>query len=190
MITVINNVEYDNNAIRNIGGIIMLLLIGISAFLYASLVEYCLHRFVQHKSYEMEHIKIHHKIFHGVKSYEIDNAKAEDILLDAKGILLNGSLYLIPASIILYENKFNGILFFVFCLLYNLWEEYVHLYSHKSSNVFIEKLKIFKRLKEHHRVHHYIYNSNYGIGTTLWDIVFRTKKLADKRREAIMSRER
>jgi hypothetical protein len=35
----------------------MILLVLIAAFLYASLVEYSLHRFVQHRSYEMDHIK-------------------------------------------------------------------------------------------------------------------------------------
>jgi sterol desaturase/sphingolipid hydroxylase (fatty acid hydroxylase superfamily) len=165
-----------------------ILLTGISAFLYSSLVEYCLHRFVQHSSYEMEHIKNHHRIFHGLKSYEIKDAKSEDILLNAKGILLNCALYLLPATAIFMQNKTFGILFLAVCFLYNLWEEYVHLYSHKSANMFFEQLEVFKKLKEHHRVHHYIYNSNFGIGTTLWDVVFRTKKLADRGREARMGK--
>ncbi|WP_423739195.1 sterol desaturase family protein [Clostridium thermarum] len=70
-------------------------------------------------------------------------------------------------------------LFLVICYLYNFWEEFIHLYFHKKSNLFIIKLNLFKHLKEHHRVHHYIYNSNYGIGTTLWDYVLGTKKHAE-----------
>lgn len=162
-----------------------LLLIIISAFLYASLVEYCLHRFVQHHSYEMDHIKEHHRIFHGIKSYEDKDAKSEDILSDFRGILLNIILYLLPAAIIFIQNKIFGVVFLVVCSLYNLWEECVHLYSHKSSNIFLGKFFIFKRLKEHHKVHHYIYNSNYGIGSTFWDIVFRTKRIADKERKDV-----
>ncbi len=164
----------------------LLLLTAIWAFLYSSLVEYCLHRFVQHLSYEMDHIKNHHRIFHGIKSYEAKEGKREDILLDAKGILLNGILYMLPSIVVFMQNKLLGCIFFAICFLYNLWEECVHLYSHKSANIFLERLEVFKRLKEHHRVHHYIYNSNYGIGSTLWDIVFRTKKLADREREARM----
>lgn len=164
----------------------ILLLTVISAFLYASLIEYCLHRFVQHRSYEMDHIKNHHRIFHGVKSYEAEDAKSGDILLDATGLLLNAVLYVLPAVIVFMQNKGLSVLFFVICFLYNLWEECIHFYSHKNSNIFLEKLELFKRLKEHHRVHHYIYNSNYGIGSTLWDVVFRTRKAADRKLEAIM----
>lgn len=162
----------------------LLLLTVISAFLYSSFVEYCLHRFVLHRSYEMEHIKDHHRIFHGIKSYEPKDAKSEDILLDAKGILLNAVLYLLPAAVLFTKNKMFGVMFLAVCFLYNIWEECVHLYSHKSTNSFLERLELFKSLKEHHRVHHYIYNSNYGIGSTLWDVVFITKRSADKEQEA------
>lgn len=161
----------------------VILITVILAFLYASLVEYCLHRFVQHRSYEVEHIKNHHRLFHGVKSYQFKEAKSEDILLDAKGILMNIVLYLVPSVSIFMRSKIYGILFFVICFVYNMWEECVHFYSHKTTNMFLEKTEPFKRLKEHHRVHHYIYNSNYGIGSTIWDIMFGTKKLADKKWE-------
>lgn len=166
----------------------LLFLTIISAFLYSSLIEYCLHRFVQHRSYEVEHIKNHHRIFHGIKSYELEEAKSQDILLDVKGILLNSLLYLLPATIIFTQSKIFGIIFLVVCYLYNLWEECVHFYSHKSAKVFFEKFELFKKLKEHHRVHHYIYNSNYGIGSTLWDALLRTKKRADKELEAKMAK--
>lgn len=166
----------------------LLLLNVILAFLYSSCIEYFLHRFVQHSSYEMDHIKNHHRIFHGIKSYEAETVKSEDILLDANGIMLNGGLYLLPALIVFTQNKIFGVLFLAACLVYNLWEEYVHLYSHKSAKTFLEKLEFFRKLKEHHRVHHYIYNSNYGIGTELWDVVFRTKRSADKELEVKMGR--
>lgn len=166
----------------------LILSIIIAAFLYSSFIEYCLHRFVQHRSNEIDHIKNHHRIFHGVRSYDAENVQKEDILLDAKGILLNGVLYLLPSIIVFTQNKGVGVLFVAVCFLYNLWEEYVHFCSHKSSNVFLERFQLFKRLKEHHRVHHYIYNSNYGIGTELWDVVLRTKKAADMKLEAKMAR--
>lgn len=166
----------------------LILSIVISAFLYSSLIEYCLHRFIQHSTYEMDHIKNHHRIFHGIKSYEYEAAKSEDILLDLKGILLNATLYLIPTSIVFLQNKLLGVLFFIVCFLYNLWEECVHFYSHKSAKVFLEKFQLFIKLKEHHRVHHYIYNSNYGIGSTLWDVVFNTKRKADIKLELKMAK--
>jgi len=161
----------------------MTLLIIISALLYSSLVEYCIHRFVQHSSYEKKHIKEHHRIFHGIKSYEAEDGKPEDIISGFKDNLEIGIVYLLPAVMLFNQNIIYLLLFVVVCFLYNFWGERVHLYSHISKNGFIERLEVFKKLKEHHRVHHYIYYSNYGVGTTFWDRVFRTKKAADKEYE-------
>lgn len=154
----------------------ILLLTVILAFLYSSLVEYCLHRFILHSSYRQEHVKNHHRIFHGLKSYELDEVISSDVLSTFGEILRNAAFYFPPATLFFINEKYLGILFFIVCLLYNLWEEFLHLYFHKRSEVFITKYKMFQDLKEHHRVHHYIYNSNYGIGTSFWDLVFRTKR--------------
>jgi hypothetical protein len=154
----------------------LLLLIFTSAILYSSLVEYCLHRFILHRSYKEEHVKNHHTIFHGLKSYELEEVNIYDILSSVGELMRNGVLYLPPSLIIFLQNKPMGIIFLLICYLYNLWEEFLHLYFHKTSNIFIIKLRFFRNLKEHHRVHHYIYNSNYGIGTSFWDYIFKTKK--------------
>lgn len=152
------------------------ILILLSALLYSSLIEYCLHRFALHHSAKQRHIKNHHKIFHGIKSYELNEAHAEDIISSKKYILSN-ILPALPITLILFfQNKFLGVLFILTSITYTLWVEYVHLYFHRKTNNFLERFKFFQRLKEHHRVHHYIYDSNYGIACTFWDIVFRTKR--------------
>jgi sterol desaturase/sphingolipid hydroxylase (fatty acid hydroxylase superfamily) len=154
----------------------LLLLSIITALLYSSLVEYSLHRFFLHKSYEQDHIKLHHRTFHGLKSYELDNVESSEILLSGKERLINGVLYLPPAGLFFLKNSKLGLVFFAVCFLCSCWGELLHLYFHKKTDLFFAKHYIFKSLKEHHRVHHYIYSSNYGIGSSFWDIIFRTKK--------------
>lgn len=160
-----------------------LLIAVISALLYSSLVEYCLHRFILHRSYEQDHVKNHHRIFHGLKSYEFEDINTDDVLSSVTEIFRNVVLYLPPTLIIFLQSKYFGALFLVVCLFYNFWEELVHLNFHRSRDGLLSKLKVFDNLKEHHRVHHYIYNSNYGIGTSFWDSVFKTKKVADNNRK-------
>jgi sterol desaturase/sphingolipid hydroxylase (fatty acid hydroxylase superfamily) len=119
---------------------------------------------------------VHHKVFHGIKSYQLDEINRGDVLLNTEELMRNALFYLVPAIPIFMLNKTLGIVFFSVSFLYNVWEEFVHLNFHKKTDIFIVNLKFFQNLKEHHRVHHYIYNSNFGIGTSFWDIMFRTKK--------------
>ncbi|MBU5592255.1 sterol desaturase family protein [Clostridium sp. MSJ-4] len=148
----------------------------ISALLYSSLVEYCLHRFALHHSPKQIHITNHHKKFHGIKSYQLSKVNSVDVVSSKKYILSNILLALPISLIISTLNIYLGILFITISIVYTLWVEYLHYYFHKSNNARLEKLKFFQRLKEHHRVHHYIYNSNYGMATRFWDKVFRTKR--------------
>jgi sterol desaturase/sphingolipid hydroxylase (fatty acid hydroxylase superfamily) len=154
----------------------ILFLAALGALLYSSLIEYCLHRYILHRSYEEDHIKSHHKTFHGQKSYEIKDFDAYEIISDAKEIFRNIVLYLPLAVIIFNFKSLGGIIFFLACVVYSLWSEYLHLSFHKSTGGIFKGLGLFKKLKEHHRIHHYVYNSNYGIGSSFWDKVFRTKK--------------
>jgi sterol desaturase/sphingolipid hydroxylase (fatty acid hydroxylase superfamily) len=156
--------------------LIMTVVTIILSLLISSFVEYCLHRFLLHSSYEQSHIKDHHRIFHGIKSYELKEVNADEILSDWKEMLLKISP-MIPISILIFVNNMPlGILFILVSILYSLWSEYLHLSFHRSNTIFFARYEFFKKLKEHHRVHHYIYSTNYGIGTTFWDIVLKTKK--------------
>ncbi|QAA32499.1 sterol desaturase family protein [Clostridium manihotivorum] len=165
-------------AVKDLSTLIMLMLIIVAGFLYSSLVEYCLHRFLLHHSYEQEHVRIHHKVYHGIESYELEEIEKDTVLSSIGEILRNVALYLPVAIAIFIYSKAFGVLFLIVCIAYNMWEEFVHFYFHKKNKLFIEELKFYRNLKEHHRVHHYAYMYNYGIGTSFWDIVFRTKKKA------------
>ncbi|GFP78202.1 sterol desaturase family protein [Clostridium fungisolvens] len=163
--------------IRELSGLIILVMTIMSGLLYSSLIEYCLHRFLLHNSYEQEHVKVHHKVFHGIDSYELEVIDKETVLSSFGEILRNIVLYLPLAIAIFMKSRFLGILFLIVCIIYNLWEEFVHYYFHKKNKqLFVFKLKLFKKLKEHHRIHHYMYRYNFGIGTSLWDVIFRTIK--------------
>ncbi|MBC2581935.1 sterol desaturase family protein [Clostridium sp. DJ247] len=154
----------------------LLLLTIIFSLLYSSLVEYCIHRFLLHRSYKQSHIKDHHRIFHGIKSYEFNEPNPEDIISSKKDILITVAFSLPIVLIIFIQNKLFAVLFLLTSFVYNLWGEYVHFCFHRTNNNILDKFTFFKKLKEHHRVHHYNYNTNYGIASRFWDIVFGTKK--------------
>lgn len=146
------------------------------ALLYSSLIEYCLHRFALHHSPKQRHIVNHHQKFHGSKTYQSKYITPKDVISNKKYILSN-ILPAIPLSLIIFTiNQGLGVLFIITSISYTLWVEYVHYYFHKSENSLLESLKFFQNLKEHHRIHHCIYNTNYGIASRFWDKVFRTKK--------------
>ncbi len=46
---------------------------------------------------------------------------------------------------------------------------------HHSIHHFNFRFAWFRRLKVHHKVHHAAENTNYGVLTTFWDVIFRTK---------------
>lgn len=165
--------------IKELSSLIILIITIVLGFLYSSLIEYCLHRFLLHNSYEQEHVKVHHKVFHGIDSYELEVVDKETVLSSLGEILRNIILYLPLAIGIFINNKFLGVLFLIVCIIYNMWEEFVHYYFHKKDEeLFVLKLRLFKRLKEHHRVHHYMYGYNFGIGTRFWDVILKTIKKA------------
>lgn len=148
----------------------------VSSILYSSLVEYCLHRFFLHHSPKQKHIQNHHKIFHGIKSYELSEVNADDIVSSKKYIFSNIAFTFPLIALIFVYNKFYAILFLAISFVYTLWQECLHYYYHKDTHNILQGFKFFQRLKEHHRIHHYIYNTNYGLACRLWDVVFRTKK--------------
>lgn len=153
-----------------------IILLTISVYLYSALVEYCLHRFYLHSSYKNDHILKHHSQFNGKISFEDKNANNRDILSGSKYNLVNIILSspIIIASFLI--SPFLGIYSFVICSAYIFWIEYMHLTFHKPKNSKIEETILYKSIKKHHKVHHELYNNNYGIGSSTWDLLLCTNK--------------
>ena len=153
----------------------MFIVIGaLLGFLIAMLMEYFLHRFYLHFSGQHMHITLHHKKFHGNRSYSIPDSEYNEIVSGWFYILFS----MLPCGITAwYFTRYS--LLGAFCLAacgisYILWIEYVHYLFHKPADQFIETTSLFKQIKEHHRLHHVVFNQNFGIGSTFMDHIFRS----------------
>lgn len=146
------------------------------AFLAASLIEYLLHRIYLHNNYRNPHVQIHHKDFDGEISYSKKDTKFRTIASGERYVILNILLYSPLGIIITFINSSLGIIYFASAIIYTMWVEFVHYYFHTGKKMLLDDFKFYKLLKEHHRIHHVLYNFNYGIGSSIWDRILRTKK--------------
>lgn len=71
-----------------------------------------------------------------------------------------------------------GLFFMGLCGLYFLTYELFHTIYHLPARHSVFKIKFIKDLRDHHLAHHdqrYMNTHNFGIITSIWDRVFRTK---------------
>lgn len=129
--------------------------------------EYILHRFVFHYVPKAEWALRIHFIFHGVH---------HDYPSDAKRLVMPPSAS-IPMALLLYF-LFNALLpanyilgffpgFILGYLIYDMTHYAIHHFNFKGS--------FWKKIKQHHMLHHYSDASKgYGVSSPLWDKVFRS----------------
>lgn len=147
----------------------MFLIIG---FLTAALMEYLLHRYYLHKP-SHSHIVHHHKIFR--KKYEDPSQKVKDIMSAPSYIFSSSLLTLITTIVWTIVSTEPAYTIYVYGLIYLIGLEYFHYLFHSPKKIWIEKTTLFQMLKEHHHLHHIHFNSNFGIGSTLFDHLLKTK---------------
>lgn len=133
-----------------------------------SATEYLLHRFVFHFEPKAIWGKRLHFIFHGVH---------HDYPKDAKRLVMPPSAS-IPLAILFYflfSSIFNNSLklysffsgFILGYLIYDMMHYAIHHHNFKNP--------LFKKIKQHHILHHYADPSKgYGVSSALWDFVFRS----------------
>lgn len=154
----------------------MLIIILISAYLLASFTEYMLHRYYLHKESGHPHIIGHHVTFHGKRTYENTDASYKDIVSSGWYILASLLPCLIITAITYQANTLYALIFSSVSGCYLLWVEVSHYLFHKPHKYFIERFTFFKRIKQHHKIHHTYYQTNFGIGSSFWDYLLKTKK--------------
>lgn len=154
----------------------MILVILICAYLVASLMEYILHRYYLHKESGHPHITEHHVTFHGKRTYENMDTTYKDIVSNIWYILASWLPCLLVGSAIYRINTLYGVIFTSTGGLYLIWVEVGHYLFHKPHGYFIEGFTLFKDIKEHHKIHHTYYQNNFGIGSSVWDYLLKTKK--------------
>jgi len=154
----------------------MILAIIISAYLLASLMEYVLHRYYLHKESGHPHITEHHVTFHGRSTYENMDTSYKDIVSNIWYILASWLPCLLISALFYSLNSYYAIIFSLTSAIYLTWVEVGHYLFHKPHDYFIERFSFFKLIKEHHKIHHTYYQSNFGIGSSVWDYLLKTKK--------------
>ncbi|MBM7556420.1 sterol desaturase family protein [Halanaerobacter jeridensis] len=153
------------------------LMIIIIAYLYATFIEYCVHRFYIHDLISHQHSEEHHQEFDSNKIRFRDNeANPEDVLATFDYLILQ-VICASPGIILLWwTNRFNALLVLAVILIYIVWTEIIHLHFHWPTQAIIEKNNLFKTLQWHHKIHHRNQKNNFGIGSELWDYLFSTKQ--------------
>lgn len=158
------------------------------AVLIGTLVEYLGHRFLLHvhrpafKTPYKEHTLSHHFYFTHEAIEKETEADLNFILFNITGlvffvIVVGGGLSFLTG---LLAGSDYGFFFMGLCGLYFLTYELFHTIYHLPMNHFVFRLKLFRSLRQHHLIHHdqrYMNTHNFGIITTIWDRVFRTRVL-------------
>lgn len=153
----------------------MIFLMIILGFLSTALMEYLLHRYYLHKKGGHNHIHIHHKNFKGDQSFENNKMNLKDIMSSPGYIFITSSPALILTVLFYFNFGLISLWLYFFSIAYDLWLEFVHYLFHSPKRTKFETSKFFLLLKENHRVHHEKFKYNYGIGSTFYDYIFKTK---------------
>ena len=132
-----------------------------------TLTEYILHRFVFHYIPKAPWALRLHFIFHGVHHDYPSDAKRLVMPLSASIPLATGFFflfkYLLPTNYV--YGFFAG--FIIGYLVYDIGHYAIHHFNFKGG--------LWKKIKQHHMLHHYQDPSKgYGVSSALWDKIFQS----------------
>jgi len=148
-------------------GVLTFIEIFIAGLLVWTLTEYILHRFVFHYIPKADWALRLHFIFHGVHHDYPSDAKRLVMPLSASIPLALGFYFLFNALLPTYYVYafFPG--FMIGYLIYDMGHYAIHHFNFKGG--------LWKRIKQHHMLHHYQDPSKgYGVSSPLWDKIFRS----------------
>lgn len=162
----------------------------VTSVLYASIFEWCLHKFVMHgKPFRFEyaflgHQEVHHRNFGPGPSYTLENHPPEKQEENKKTIPMawwNWIVLLIIATLpvviicfaflsVWWPTAVTSIIF----LLYYLTYEYFHWCMHDPMGRWFENKSWFKWIDKYHRIHHARFNKNLNVVLPFADWLFRS----------------
>jgi sterol desaturase/sphingolipid hydroxylase (fatty acid hydroxylase superfamily) len=161
----------------------------IASIVYASVLEWLLHRYVMHKplgkfDYPFRaHAIIHHGKFKADKTYTLvthpdDGGTIPMAWWNGPVLIFIGTIPTIFPSYILGET-FSGIwlLSMIPVLAVSLYYgtyEYIHWCMHSPRDRFVERLGIYKSLNAHHLLHHRYPRKNFNVVLPIVDFLFGT----------------
>jgi sterol desaturase/sphingolipid hydroxylase (fatty acid hydroxylase superfamily) len=128
-------------------------------------VEYIMHRFIFHYMPDNSWGKRLHFIFHGVHHDYPSDAKRL-VLPPSVSLILSTAFYFLFKAILPLNYVFGFFPGFILgYLIYDISHYAIHHFNFKGS--------IWKKIKQHHMLHHYQDpNKGYGVSSPLWDKIF------------------
>ncbi|MFZ9595447.1 MAG: sterol desaturase family protein [Bdellovibrionia bacterium] len=142
-------------------------IIGVTGFLFWTLVEYVLHRFLFHWEGQTALARRFHFILHGL--HHDDPTDPTRLVMPPGASIPLGLLFysLIQFSL----GSAVGDAFFAFFIMGYLAYDYIHFSVHH----FTPRTRIGKYLKQSHMIHHFISpETRLGVSSPIWDYVFGT----------------
>lgn len=148
----------------SVGNIVLYFLLGLA---FWTLAEYVLHRWIFHYHPSSEWGKRIHFIFHGVH-HDYPRDRLRLVMPLSASIPLASIIYLL-FTLFFSEYVLAGF-FAGFLLGYLIYDECHYAMHHANF-----KSGIFKRIKDHHMLHHYSDpEKGFGVSSSLWDEIFRS----------------
>jgi hypothetical protein len=134
-----------------------------------SLLEYAMHRFLFHANVRRESLRIATFLAHGYHHVWPDDPRritATPLQITSVVLLLSGIFHLAFDEARAWAALSGAMIGFVAY-------EAVHWMCHHGE----PKVRVLRALKQHHMRHHHIApHTRFGIGTPLWDWIFRTSR--------------
>lgn len=148
-----------------INGVLMFLVHLFLGLLIWTLTEYVMHRFVFHFYPSSDWGKRIHFIFHGVH-HDYPNDAQRLVMPPSASIPLAAAFYFL-FKWVLPANLLDG--FFAGFILGYLFYDMTHYLLHHAQF----KSGLWKRIKQHHMLHHYDDSTKgYGVTSSFWDKIF------------------
>ncbi len=144
------------------------LLMAILGLCLWTLAEYFLHRYIFHFKSNNKYLARFVYIIHG-NHHDIMDDKLRSLFPIFPASLIGLSILGICTLFVSINDSLSFMLGFIIgYLLY----DYLHYSFHQSYFNF----KIWKRIRNHHLRHHSIDTHNFGVSSSFWDYIFRSKK--------------
>lgn len=142
-------------------------LLVVGGLVFWTISEYLIHRFVFHYEPKTEKMREIFFTFHGVHhAYPNDSLR---LVMPPMMSIPLAIVFIYIFYLVLHQWAFAfGAGFFIGYLAYDM----LHYATHHSRS----KNRFFKKLKEHHMLHHHKHpNKGFGVTSDFWDMAFRTK---------------
>lgn len=162
-----------------------------AGILYASILEWLLHRFIMHRPlggfrYPFEtHALVHHRTFKADHTYHLIHEKDREIIpmawWNGPVLILISSLPAVVLSLVM-GSWIPWLAALASVSVYYGAYEYMHWCMHvpKAKRRMVERNGIFFRLNGHHLLHHRYMSKNFNVVLPFADLIFGTLLLRSK----------